>query len=151
RSFRARPAGPFCANRARARPWEARWRVFQPVRSSSTARPRLRLRCPTPSCLRPPCLEGLAVDLAPVDTAVASHSTATDLVPSIQRHVGEISGAAAGTLAEGLRERSRGKLSLRTKMAGGDLIVELFKLRQMMVADWPFDRICRQHGAAVLR
>ena len=91
------------------------------------------------------------MDLAPVDTAVASQSTATDIGPSIERHVGEIVAAAAGTLAEGLRERSRGKLSLRTKMAGGDLIVELFKLRQMMVADWLFDRICRQHGAAVLR
>ena len=52
---------------------------------------------------------------------------------------------------EALREYQTGGLTRQTKMAGGDLICELFKLRQFMIADWPFDQIAREHGAMVLR
>jgi hypothetical protein len=36
-------------------------------------------------------------------------------------------------------------------MAGGDLIAELFRLRQFMVGTWDFDAMARAHGAAVMR
>jgi len=37
-------------------------------------------------------------------------------------------------------------------MRGGDLIWELYKLREFMIADFPdFDRIVRQRGTATLR
>lgn len=91
------------------------------------------------------------MDLSPTNITLAPARSTAEPSPSIEHHVGELVAQAAATLAAGLREKSRGKLSLRTKMAGGDLIVELFKLRQMMVADWPFDSIAREHGTAALR
>jgi hypothetical protein len=87
----------------------------------------------------------------PAVTTFESTPSTTAIEPSLERCVGELVAAAAGAIAEGLRERARGKLTTPTKMAGGDLIAELFRLRQFMIADWDFDGMCRTHGAAVLR
>lgn len=58
---------------------------------------------------------------------------------------------AASAVAEALREFERGKLTARTKSHGGDLIFELFKLRQFLIADFDFDRIAVEYGARVLQ
>jgi len=90
------------------------------------------------------------VDLTAHTTLAPASSTPDDPGASLEHSVGEIVAAAAVTLAQGLREMERGKLTLRTKMKGGDLVFELFKLRQFLIADFDFDRICREHGRIVL-
>jgi hypothetical protein len=87
----------------------------------------------------------------PAVTTHAPTKSPTKPSPTIERYVGEIVAAAAGAIMEALHEYRHGGLSPRTKMAGGDLICDLFKLRQYMIADWPFDQIAREYGAAVLR
>ena len=91
------------------------------------------------------------MDLNPIVTPHAPAPSSDDTGPTLERHVGELVAAVAAALAEGLRELQLGKLTDRTKAHGADLLVELFKFRQMMIADWPFDAICRQQGGAVLR
>jgi hypothetical protein len=60
--------------------------------------------------------------------------------------------AAAGAIAEALGEFQDGGLTSSTKMQGGELIAQLFRLRQFLIADFPdFDSIARTHGTAALR
>ena len=73
-----------------------------------------------------------------------------DTGPSIERHVGELVAGAASLVAEALREYQNGGLTTATKRRG-DCIAHLYRLRQFMIADWPFDAIARTHGVAVLR
>jgi hypothetical protein len=87
----------------------------------------------------------------PIVTTHALARSAAKPSPTIERYVGELVAAAAGAIVEALHEYRHGGLSPRTKMAGGDLICELFKLRQYMIADWPFDQIAREYGTAALR
>jgi len=58
--------------------------------------------------------------------------------------------SAAGAIAEALGEYQNGGLSPLTKSRGGDLVFELFKLRQFLIADFDFDRIAVEYGLAVL-
>jgi hypothetical protein len=58
---------------------------------------------------------------------------------------------AAGNLALALSEFQDCGLTTHTKMAGGDAIFQLFRLRQMMVGTWDFDRIAREQGVTALR
>ena len=44
-----------------------------------------------------------------------------------------------------------GALTTHTKMAGGEAIAKLYKLRQYMIGTWDFDTIAWTHGRAVLR
>ena len=45
-----------------------------------------------------------------------------------------------------------GRLINSTKMAGGEAVAQLFKLRQFLIADFAdFDRIARERGVEVLR
>ena len=58
---------------------------------------------------------------------------------------------AAGTIALALSEFQDRGLTTHTKMAGGEAIAKLYKLRQYMIGTWDFDTIARTHGRAVLR
>jgi len=86
-----------------------------------------------------------------VTTLAPSRSTASAPTNTIEHYVGQRVAAVAAILLEALDERQHGALSPRTKMAGGDQLAALHGLRIFMLADWPFDEICRVHGAAALR
>lgn len=58
---------------------------------------------------------------------------------------------AAGMIALALSEFQDRGLTTHTKMAGGEAIAALFRLRQYMIGTWDFDRMAREHGVAVLR
>jgi len=62
----------------------------------------------------------------------------------------QVSGAASA-IALALGEFQDGGLTTTTKQAGGDLIAELFRLKQFTVGYWDFDKIAREQGAAALR
>ena len=86
------------------------------------------------------------------NTALApSSSTTLAPVNTIEYRVGAIVAAAGLVIVEALAERADGGLTSRTRMAGGDQLAALHGLRLFMLADWPFDEICRVHGAAALR
>jgi hypothetical protein len=90
------------------------------------------------------------VQPTPVVT-VTPVSATTDEVDSLEYTIGVLVASVAALLADGLCERQQGALTTRTKKAGGDAVFELFRLRQFMIADWPFDDIAREYGRAVLR
>jgi hypothetical protein len=59
---------------------------------------------------------------------------------------------AAGNLALALSEFQDRGVTGRTKKAGGEAIWQLYRLRQVLIADLvDFDSIARTHGRAVLR
>jgi len=58
---------------------------------------------------------------------------------------------AAGTIALALSEFQDRGVTGGTKMAGGEAIWQLYRLRQVLIADLDFDSIARTHGRAVLR
>jgi hypothetical protein len=94
------------------------------------------------------------VAVHPSATTVAASAPAAskaDIAPTLEGRIGAL--VAAGiALAEALDEQRLGALSLRTKMRSGDLICELVRLRQFLIADFPdFDRVAREHGVAMLR
>jgi hypothetical protein len=91
------------------------------------------------------------VNPTPAVIISAPAPSTAETAPTLERHVGERVAAAALTLAEALAERQDGGLTRATKMRGGDLIGELFGLRQHMVGFWDFDALAKEHGAAVLR
>jgi len=86
-----------------------------------------------------------------VDTLAPSSSAAPTPANTIERYVGQRVAAAGIAIAEALDERQHGRLSTATRTRGGDLLAALHGLRLFMLADWPFDEICRVHGAAALR
>jgi hypothetical protein len=59
-------------------------------------------------------------------------------------------GACAGAIAEAALEFQNGGLTPTTKGRGGNLIWELFRLREFMIADFDFDRIARKRGVEAL-
>jgi hypothetical protein len=71
--------------------------------------------------------------------------------PSFDELIGEVVAAAACAIAQALREFQNGGLRTETKMHGGDLIAQLYALRQYMVGYWDFDRVARTMGKQVLR
>ena len=85
--------------------------------------------------------------LAPTTSSSPSPSTASFL----ERYVGEMVAGAAGVIALALSEFQDRGLTPRTKMAGGEAIAQLFKLRQFMIGTWDFDTIARAQGTRVLR
>jgi hypothetical protein len=61
-------------------------------------------------------------------------------------------GACAGMIAEAVGQFQDGGLTPTTKGRGGNLIWELYKLREFMIADFPnFDSIARTRGVEALR
>jgi hypothetical protein len=91
----------------------------------------------------------------PSATTVAASALAAskaDIAPTLEGRIGALVAAAGIALAEALDEQQLGALSLRTKMRSGDLICELVRLRQFLLADFPdFDCVAREHGVALLR
>jgi hypothetical protein len=86
----------------------------------------------------------------PVTPAPAASKA--DIAPTLEGRIGALVATAGIALAEALDEQRLGALSLRTKMRSGDLICELVRLRQFLIADFPdFDRVAREHGVAMLR
>ena len=69
----------------------------------------------------------------------------------LERHIGEMVAGAAGNLALALSEYQDRGVTGGTKMAGGEAIWQLYRLRQGLIADLDFDSIARTHGRAVLR
>jgi len=87
-----------------------------------------------------------------VDTLAPSRSTASVPANTIEHRIGVLVATAGIAIAEALDEHRHGALSPRTKTRGGDLICELVRLRQFLIADLPdFDRVAREHGTAALR
>jgi hypothetical protein len=95
------------------------------------------------------------VAVHPSATTVAASALAAskaDIAPTLEGRIGALVAAAGIALAEALDEQQLGALSLRTKMRSGDLICELVRLRQFLIASFPdFDRVAREHGVALLR
>jgi hypothetical protein len=113
-----------------------------------------RFRLCWPALFLPPLLplRERAVDYTPTSITHAPAPSSTDTGPSIERHVGALVATAGIAIAEALDEHRHGALSPRTKMRGGDLICELVRLRQFLIADLPdFDSIARVRGVAMLR
>ena len=69
--------------------------------------------------------------------------------PSIAELIGEIVAQITAVIAVGLDERSNGGLRPRTKTCGGDLIAQLYALREVYLAEpgaLDFNRVAREHG-----
>jgi len=60
--------------------------------------------------------------------------------------IGEVVAAAVAVIAVGLDERSNGGLRLKTKLTGGDLIAQLYALRQACAGELDFDATAREYG-----
>ena len=91
------------------------------------------------------------MDITPAAILHAPAQTTDDPPPSLERSIGELVAATAAALAAGLREKAqRDKLTAGTLARGGDLVMGLYTMRQLTVADWSFDSIAREHGRAVL-
>jgi hypothetical protein len=63
--------------------------------------------------------------------------------------IGEIVAAAVAVTAVGLDERSNGGLRQKTRLTGGDLIAQLYALREVYLAEpgaLDFNRVAREHG-----
>jgi hypothetical protein len=112
---------------------------IQLARSSITL--AARLCCPASVPMHP----------TPAIIAPALSPSASEPEPSLDRCIGELVAAAAGAIAQGLHDFAHRGLTIRTKARGGDLIADLYRLRQFMIADWDFDALARREGAAVLR
>jgi hypothetical protein len=69
----------------------------------------------------------------------------------MEHYIGQQVAGAASALALALGEFQNGGLTPMTKGQGGDLIAELYRLRQYMIGTWDFDKIAREQGAAALR
>ena len=70
--------------------------------------------------------------------------------PAFAELIGEIVAAAVAVIAVGLDERSNGGLRPRTKLAGGDLIAQLYTLRQACTGELDFDATARECGKRAL-
>ena len=58
---------------------------------------------------------------------------------------------AAGIFALAVSEFQNRRLTTRTKMANGNAIFQLYRLRCYLIGSFDFDTIARTHGRAVLR
>jgi len=87
-------------------------------------------------------------------TALApAPSTVNAIIRSarLEAHIGTVVGAVAATIGAAWSELEDGKLTSLTKGQGGQLIYELFKLRRLLLADFPqFDALARQCGIQTL-
>jgi hypothetical protein len=90
-----------------------------------------------------------AVDLV---VTFQSTSTAETQAPatSLERALGEAVARTARALARGAWEHRNGNVTLATKTHAADLVVELFKLRRLLVGNFDFDAACHAHGRLAL-
>jgi hypothetical protein len=126
----------------------ARWAFI--LRASSQPLPAWIRLGPRPSYCR---LRECVVEPTPAITVTpAPASSKADITPTLEHRIGALVATAGIAIAEALDEHRHGALSPRTKMRGGDLICELVRLRQFLIAGLPnFDRVAREHGVAMLR
>jgi len=90
--------------------------------------------------------------MPPAATLAPAPSTTPAPANTIEHRIGALVATAGIAIAEALDEHRHGALSPRTKTRGGDLICELVRLRQFLIADFPnFDVMARTHGVAMLR
>lgn len=90
------------------------------------------------------------ISVAPI-LALGSTTAANQVVPWLERHVGECVAAAACTILQALDEHQNGGLTPRTRGAGGDRIFDLYRLRCLMVSTWDWETIARHRGIEALR
>jgi len=77
---------------------------------------------------------------------------ATTRFARLRVYIGAVVGAAAAAFGAALGESENGGLTEATKVQGGKLLCELFKLRQCIIADFPnFDTLARECGEETLR
>jgi hypothetical protein len=82
----------------------------------------------------------------------APASSKAAITPTLEHRIGALVATAGIAIAEALEEYRHGALSSRTRQRGGDLVCELVRLRQFLIAGLPnFDRVAREHGVAMLR
>jgi hypothetical protein len=92
------------------------------------------------------------VEPIPAISLPAPASSKADIAPTLECRVGVLVAVAGIAIAEALDERRHGALSSETRTRGGNLICELVRLRQFLIADLPnFDAVARTHGVAMLR
>ena len=87
-------------------------------------------------------------------TALApAPSTVNAIIRSarLEAHIGTVVGAVAATIGAAWSELEDGKLTSLTKGQGGQLVYELWKLRQHLLTSFPhFDDLARQCGVETL-
>jgi len=80
----------------------------------------------------------------PTPATPSPSTTPAKLASGLGRHIGEC-------VVEALQKFNAGRLTNSTKMVGGEAVAQLFKLRQLLIADFPdFDRIARERGVEAL-
>ena len=94
----------------------------------------------------------LASSLVAPAPAISTAVKTTSKSALLEAHVGAVVGAAAAALGAAVAESQDGKLTSMTKGQGGQLIYELFRLRQLMIGTFPnFDALAHQCGEETLR
>jgi hypothetical protein len=81
------------------------------------------------------------ITLAPAPSTATAKSAS-----SLEQLIGELVAAAVAVISVGLDERANGGLRPKTKLAGGDLIAQLFTLRQACAGELDFDVVAREYG-----
>src|SRR5262249_11911236 len=140
---RRRPASPSADPKyvgAVAGPGKRRLCVLVPT---TTARRRFRLRWPALFLPFPLPICERAVDITPVAACPSTRSPEPSV--TIEHAIGALTAAAAMTCARALRELARGRLTQATRAHGGDLVQQLYVLRQATVGELDFDRAARTH------
>ena len=83
--------------------------------------------------------------------SAAAPALAPTVDPEIEAKIGEMTAAAACALAGALGEYWNGGLTLKSKLAGGDAVAELWKLRQSTLGELNFDATARALGTKILK
>jgi hypothetical protein len=92
-------------------------------------------------------------NLSAVRPLAPATSTVKALVRTarLEAHIGTVVGAVAATIGAAWSELEDGRLTLLTKGQGGQLIYELYQLRQLLLTSFPnFDDLARQCGIQTL-
>ena len=71
--------------------------------------------------------------------------------PAMERVIGEVVAAAARAIVRALMEYQNGGARPATTRHGGDLIAQLYALRQATIEQLDFDAMARTYGKRVLR
>ena len=71
--------------------------------------------------------------------------------PDIKVLIGEAMAAAACIMAQALGEYWDGGLTPKTKTASGDLIAQLYELRQSTMGEFDFEQVALEYGWQTLR
>jgi len=80
-----------------------------------------------------------------------SRSTATTILPPLERWVGRVTAAAAGAILESMEEFQDRGVSPATKEQIKEHFWRLYLVRQLLFPVWDFDQIAREQGTAALR